>query len=206
MLGNYTIMDLVTLGGVLTAVGTVLGGASAILTILRDNKSIKKELGVLSQNQKELSQNQNELSNRLFVVSGNVDKLSSSVLSKTESLSDKSVSIKVDTTYISDEMKLEKMARESLYKNSSRAKEILETMDMMREVVLKNAELTRQINDLQVEYQQLTLQQESDNNDKLVRAISSFERQLAEFDHYRESEEIQSMLKRIGRDLSEIEE
>ncbi|MFC5632045.1 MULTISPECIES: hypothetical protein [Streptococcus] len=88
MLGNYTIMDLVTLGGVLTAVGTVLGGASAILTILRDNKSIKKELGVLSQNQKELSQNQNELSNRLFVVSGNVDKLSSSVLSKTESLSE----------------------------------------------------------------------------------------------------------------------
>jgi hypothetical protein len=62
-----------------------------------------------------------------------------------ESLSKEHASIKKDTEYIYDEMKYEKMARENLYKNSTRTKEILETMDLMKEVVLQKSRLTEKL-------------------------------------------------------------
>ena len=45
----------------------------------------------------------------------------------------------------------EKKARENLYHNTSHAKEILDTMDLMKEVINQNAELHAEVYDLKIE-------------------------------------------------------
>ena len=122
--------------------------------------------------------------------------------SLSKELSKEHQSIKEDTKYISDEMKYEKMARESLYKNSSRAKEILETMDMMKEVILQNAQLNAEVSELKVKNQEL-----SQARKELLSAINGFERKLAlveEYGEYGETEEIRYILRKIAKDLSEF--
>ncbi|WP_371277671.1 hypothetical protein [Streptococcus sanguinis] len=143
MIGEFSIMDWITLGGILTAVAGVLGGAAALWNIIRDNKALSKDHEVLSN---KISKSHYSLSQRLSE--------SRDLLSK--ELSKEHQSIKEDTKYISDEMKYEKMARKSLYKNSSRAKEILETMDMMKELILQNAQLNAEVSELKVKNQELS--------------------------------------------------
>ena len=53
-------------------------------------------------------------------------------------------------------MKYEKEARKNCIKNSSRAKEILETMDLMKEVVLQNSRLHEEVTRLTVANQELS--------------------------------------------------
>lgn len=164
MLGEYSIMDWVTLGGIVTTAGGVL---ALLVKTVRDYQALSKE------------------HDRLL-----------------EKLSAENQSIKSDTVYISDEMKLEKMARVDLYKNSSRAKEILETMDMMKEVVLQNAQLNAEIRDLKIKNQELINSQENEQY-SLLSIIGKISNQLAAIEEYGEAEEIRSMLRTIQRELSE---
>lgn len=121
-----------------------------------------------------------------------------------DSLSKEHASIKKDTEYISDEMKCEKMARENLYKNSSRAKEILETMDLMKEVVLQNSRLHEEVTRLTVANQELSKPKENNELDKVLRILGRIEGQLASLEDYRGTEEVQVVLKRVESELLEL--
>lgn len=191
MIGEFSIMDWITLGGILTAVAGVLGGAAALWNIIRDNKALSKDHEVLSNGQKVLS-----------------NKISESRDLLSEELSKEHQSIKEDTKYISDEMKYEKMARKSLYKNSSRAKEILETMDMMKELILQNAQLNAEVSELKVKNQELSqTRKEAPDFEKLLGAINRFEGKLASVEEYvqcGEVEEIHDILRQIVRELPEF--
>lgn len=199
MIGEFSIMDWITLGGILTAVAGVLGGAAALWNIIRDNKALSKDHEVLSNGQKVLS---NEISKSHSSLSNKISE-SRDLLSK--ELSKEHQSIKEDTKYISDEMKYEKMARESLYKNSSRAKEILETMDMMKEVILQNAQLNAEVSELKVKNQELSqTRKEAADSEELLGAIKGFERKLASVEEYGETEEIRYILRKIAEELSEF--
>jgi hypothetical protein len=193
MIGEFSIMDWITLGGILTAVAGVLGGAAALWNIIRDNEALSKDHEVLSN---KISKSHDSLSKRLSE--------SRDLLSK--ELSKEHQSIKEDTKYISDEMKYEKMARESLYKNSSHAKEILETMDMMKEVILQNAQLNAEVSELKVKNQELSqARKEATDSKKLLSAINRFERKLASVEadrEYEEGEEIRFTLRKIAEELS----
>ena len=198
MIGEFSIMDWITLGGILTAIAGVLGGAAALWNIIRDNKALSKGQEVLLE---ELSKGRDSLSKEL-------SKDHASLSEKHNWLSKEHKSIKEDTKYISDEMKLEKMARKSLYKNSSRAKEILETMDMMKEVILQNAQLNAEVSELKVKNQELSqTRKEAADFEELVGAINGFERKLAsveEYGQYEEVEEIHDILRQIVRELPEF--
>lgn len=198
MLGEYSIMDWVTLVGIVTVAATVLG---TLVKLSRDNSILLSEFKLLSKEHDALSKEHDALSKKYDVLSKEHDSLSK----EHSGLSNEHQSIKKDTEYISDEMKLEKMAREKLYQNSTRAKEILETMDMMKEVVLQNARLSSELADLKLKNQELVQLKDNTELPKLYNAINRFEQQLANFEGYRETEEIQSILKRIQNELSEFE-
>ncbi|EGF12497.1 hypothetical protein J1C81_10725 [Streptococcus sanguinis] len=193
MIGEFSIMDWITLGGILTAVAGVLGGAAALWNIIRDNEALSKD--------------HESLSNKISKIHDSLSKrLSKSHDSLSKELSKEHQSIKEDTKYISDEMKYEKMARESLYKNSSRAKEILETMDMMKEVILQNAQLNAEVSELKVKNQELSqARKEATDSKELLSAINRFERKLASVEadrEYEEGEEIRFTLRKIAEELS----
>ena len=205
MKGEFSIMDWITLGGILTAIAGELGGAAALWNIIRDNKALSKDYESLLKGQKVLSE---ELSKGRDSLSKELSKDHASLSEKHNWLSEEHKSIKEDTKYISDEMKLEKMARESLYNNSSRAKEILETMDMMKEVILQNAQLNAEVSELKVKNQELSqTRKEAADFKELLGAIKSFERKLAsveEYVQYGEVEEIHDILRQIVRELPEF--
>ena len=180
MIGDYSIMDWVTFGGILTTIASLVGIA---IKLARDNSGLKAEMKALS---KEREMEHGSLSKEHDV------------------LSKEHASIKKDTEYISDEMKYEKMARENLYKNSSRAKEILETMDLMKEVVLQNSRLTEEVTRLRVENQELSKPKQNNELDKVLRILGRIEGQLASLEGYRSTEEVQVVLKRVESELLEL--
>lgn len=185
MIGEYSTMDWVTLGGIATTAGAVI---TLFVSNIRDNRAVMREFEVLS---KDVSRKNGDLSK------------------EHEDLSREHKSIKSDTGYIRDEMLAEKMARESLYRNTSNAEEILDKLDFMREVVIQNSELhaenkrlSSKVATLQNDKQEL-LDEKAEETQKLLTTISSFRSQLAEFENYREAEEIQSLLRKIENSLSE---
>lgn len=192
MLGDYSTMDWVTLGGVVTTVGGILG---VLITNSRDNKALSKEHDALSKEHDALSKEYSSLSQEH-------DRLFTTLSVVKDDLSKEHSSLKADTQYIRDEMLTEKMARESLYQNTSRAKEILETMDMMKEVVIQNSKLNAEIAELKVENQNL-LNKENDKYFQLTNSINSFKNQLAKFEEHGESEDIRVILRKIEAELSE---
>lgn len=179
MIEGYSIMDWLTLSGVVATIGAIIG---VLITNSRDNKGLSKEHDGLSKGHEDLSKEHEDLEKKI---------------------SSEAKSIKNDTTYIRDEMLAEKIARQSLYRNTSRAKEILETIDIMKEVVHQNAVLHAEISELKVKNQELLDRKQSDNSSKLFYAISRFDQRLSEFEMYRETEEIRGILKDIERSLSE---
>lgn len=185
MIGDYSIMDWVTLGGIVTTIGAVL---TLLITTLRDNKAILREFEVQSKEH-------TSLTNTISGVSRNVSE-------EREQLSKEHYSIKDDTRYIRDEMLVEKKARENLYQSTTRAKEILETMDMMKEVVIQNSKLNAEVAELKVENQNL-LNKENDKYFQLTNSINSFKNQLAKFEEHGESEDIRVILRKIEAELSE---
>ena len=180
MIEGYSFMDWVTFGGVLTTIASLVGIA---VKLARDNSGLKAEMKALS---KEREMEHESLSKEHDVLSKEHD------------------SIKKDTEYISDEMKYEKMARENLYKNSTKAKEILETMDLMKEVVLQNSRLTEEVTRLKVENQELLKPKENKELDKVLRILGRIEGQLASLEGYRSTEEVQVVLKRVESELLEL--
>lgn len=194
MIEEYSIMDWVTLGGILTTVASLVGIA---IKLARDNSGLKAEMKALS---KEREMEHDSLSSEHRGLSSEHRNLSK----EHDALSKEHASIKKDTEYISDEMKYEKMARENLYKNSSRAKEILETMDLMKEVVLQNLSLTEEVTRLKVENQELSKPKQNNELDKVLRILGRIEGQLASLEGYRSTEEVQVVLKRVESELLEL--
>ncbi len=187
MIEGYSFMDWVTFGGVLTTIASLVGIA---IKLARDNSGFKAEMKALS---KEREMEHDSLSSEHRGLSKEHD-----------SLSKEHASIKKDTEYISDEMKYEKMARENLYKNSTRAKEILETMDLMKEVVLQNSRLHEEVTRLTVANQELSKPKQNNELDKVFRILGRIEGQLASLEGYRGTEEVQVVLKRVESELLEL--
>ena len=187
MIEGYSFMDWVTFGGVLTTIASLVGIA---IKLARDNSGLKAEMKALS---KEREMEHDSLSSEHRNLSKEHD-----------ALSKEHASIKKDTEYISDEMKYEKMARENLYKNSTRAKEILETMDFMKEVVLQNSRLHDEVTRLTVANQEISKPKQNNELDKVLRILGRREGQLASLEGYRSTEEVQVVLKRVESELSEL--
>lgn len=201
MIGDYSIMDWVTFGGIVATIASLVGIA---IKLARDNSGLKAEMKALS---KEREMEHASLSSEHKGLSSEHKGLSSDHrgLSKEhDALSKEHASIKKDTEYISDEMKYEKMARENLYKNSTKAKEILETMDFMKEVVLQNSRLTEEVGRLTVENQELSKSKQNNELDKVLRILGRIEGQLASLEGYRGTEEVQVVLKRVESELLEL--
>lgn len=194
MIGDYSIMDWVTFGGILTTIASLVGIA---IKLARDNSGLKAEMKALS---KEREMEHASLSSEHKGLSSDHRGLSK----EHDALSKEHASIKKDTEYISDEMKYEKMARENLYKNSTKAKEILETMDLMKEVVLQNSRLTEEVGRLTVENQELSKPKQNNELDKVLRILGRIEGQLASLEGYRGTEEVQVVLKRVESELLEL--
>lgn len=173
-------MDWITFSGIVATIASLVGIA---IKLARDNSGLKAEMKALS---KEREMEHDSLSK------------------EHDSLSKEHASIKKDTEYISDEMKYEKMARENLYKNSTKAKEILETMDLMKEVVLQNSRLTEEVTRLKVENQELSKPKQNNEFDKVLRILGRIEGQLASLEGYRGTEEVQVVLKRVESELLEL--
>ena len=180
MIGEYSIMDWITFSGIVATIASLVGIA---IKLARDNSGLKAEMKALS---KEREMEHESLSK------------------EHDSLSKEHASIKKDTEYISDEMKYEKEARRNLYKNSSRAKEILETMDLMKEVVLQNSRLHEEVTRLTVANQELSKPKQNGELDKLFRILGRIEGQLASLEGYRGTEEVQVVLKRVKSELLEL--
>lgn len=180
MIGDYSIMDWVTFGGIVATIASLIGIA---IKLARDNSGLKAEMKALS---KEREMEHERLSK------------------EHDGLYKDHLSIKEDTRYISDEMKYEKMARENLYKNSTKAKEILETIDLMKEVVFQNSRLTEEVTRLKVENQELSKPKQNNQLDKVLRILGRIEGQLASLEGYRGTEEVQVVLKRVESELLEL--
>lgn len=180
-------MDWITFSGIVATIASLVGIA---IKLARDNSGLKAEMKALS---KEREMEHDRLSSEHSGLSKEHDRLSQ-----------EHASIKKDTEYISDEMKYEKEARKNLYKNSSRAKEILETMDLMKEVVLENSRLNEEVTRLKVENQELSKPKQKNELDKVLRILGRIEGQLASLEGYRGTEEVQVALKRVESELLEL--
>ncbi|MFI3886766.1 hypothetical protein [Streptococcus parauberis] len=204
MFGDYTIMDLVSLG-------VILSCASVLYASYRDNKLMKEKFSGLSKEHDILFDKLLDLTEKhCKSLMTNQNVLSTSIDTKNEMLVEKNASVKEDTSYIHDEMLKEKMARLNLYQNISNASEVLKTVDIMRETILHNAKLEQtnqqlfsKVNSLEKEVTDLSEQPKNEEISKLRSSIDGFQRRLAEFEGYPESEEIQYVLRRI---LNELEE
>lgn len=187
MIEEYSIMDWITFSGIVATIASLVGIA---IKLARDNSGLKAEMKALS---KEREMEHDSLSSEHIGLSKEHDRLSQ-----------EHASIKKDTEYISDEMKYEKEARKNLYKNSSRAKEILETMDLMKEVVLQNSKLHKEVTRLTVANQELSKPKQNNELDKVIRILGRIEGQLASLEGYRGTEEVQVVLKRVESELLEL--
>ena len=187
MIEEYSIMDWITFSGIVATIASLVGIA---IKLARDNSGLKAEMKALS---KEREMEHDSLSSEHSGLSKEHDRLSQ-----------EHASIKKDTEYISDEMKYEKEARKNLYKNSSRAKEILETMDLMKEVVLQNSRLHEEVTRLTVANQELSKPKQNNELDKVFRILGRIEGQLASLESYRGTEEVQVVLKRVESELLEL--
>lgn len=195
MIEEYSIMDWITFSGIVATIASLVGIA---IKLARDNSGLKAEMKALS---KEREMEHDSLSSEHRGLSSEHRNLSK----EHDTLSKEHASIKKDTEYISDEMKYEKEARKNLYKNSSRAKEILETMDLMKEVVLQNSKLHEEVTRLTVANQELSKPKQNNNElDKVIRILGRIEGQLASLEGYRGTEEVQVVLKRVESELLEL--
>lgn len=112
-----------------------------------------------------------------------------------EKMSSEHMTIEEDTKSVYSMMLSEKQNREALYENTTHAKEILDTIDIMQEVAqlkLENHQLLRN--------KRINV---SNSYDKLMGALKSFETKLSRFESFNETEEIRAQLKIIENQLIE---
>lgn len=121
-----------------------------------------------------------------------------------EKISSEHMTIKKDTKSIHHMMLTEKQNREALYENTAHAKKILDTIDIMQEVVQKNAQLNQEVSQLKLQNAQiLNAQNNMRALPQLMNALKSFEGKLSQFEEFIEAEEIRRQLKLIERQLTE---
>ena len=189
MIEEYSIMDWITFSGIVATIASLVGIA---IKLARDNSGLKAEMKALS---KEREMEHDSLSSEHIGLSKEHDRLSQ-----------EHASIKKDTEYISDEMKQEKMMREILYQNTTKAREILDTMDLMKEVVLQNSKLTQEVTRLKVENFDLSSRNSKLDSEicKVYPLLRKIHGQLASLEDYCSTEEAQALLNRIESKLSEL--
>lgn len=208
MFGEYTVMDWVTLGGIATIILAILG---VLISNSRDNKAIMHEFEDLSDENDEIVNKISLLSNshyKEFITKQ--DNLLNNFDNKNDMLIQKNASVKGDTKYIRDVMLLEQKSREEVYNHVKNGDKLIEKIDFINELVIEfgkvsqeNQLLVNKVNFLEEKVVDLSNQSNNEEISKLRSSIDGFQRRLAEFEGYSDSEEIQSVLRKILNDLEE---
>ncbi|HEN7649107.1 TPA: hypothetical protein U7O79_001252 [Streptococcus agalactiae] len=208
MIGDYSVMDWATLGGV---VGIIFTNVGVLISNSRDNKAIQRELELLEEGQDKLVDEFSKISTNQYdkyvLIQSN---LSNNIEKNKQELVQKNSYVKEDTKYIRDEMLIEKKSREEVYNHVKNGDKLIEKMAFANELILKFGEVSREnqmlglkVNSLEEKIVDLSNQPKNDEISKLRKSISSFERELSRFEDggYSEAEEIKSTLRRILNDL-----
>lgn len=208
MIGDYSVMDWATLGGVVEIIFTNVG---VLISNSRDNKAIQRELELLEEGQEKLVDEFSKISTNQYdkyvLIQSN---LSNNIEKNKQELVQKNSYVKEDTKYIRDEMLIEKKSREEVYNHVKNGDKLIEKMAFANELILKFGEVSREnqmlglkVNSLEEKIVDLSNQPKNDEISKLRKSISSFERELSRFEDvgYSEAEEIKSTLRRILNDL-----
>ncbi|HGD1825555.1 TPA: hypothetical protein ACIOND_001163 [Streptococcus agalactiae] len=208
MIGDYSVMDWATLGGV---VGIIFTNVGVLISNSRDNKAIQRELELLEEGQEKLVDEFSKISTNQYdkyvLIQSN---LSNNIEKNKQELVQKNSYVKEDTKYIRDEMLIEKKSREEVYNHVKNGDKLIEKMAFANELILKFGEVSREnqmlglkVNSLEEKIVDLSNQPKNDEISKLCKSISSFERELSRFEDggYSEAEEIKSTLRRILNDL-----
>ncbi|AIF89412.1 TPA: hypothetical protein U9N74_001253 [Streptococcus agalactiae] len=208
MIGDYSVMDWATLGGV---VGIIFTNVGVLISNSRDNKAIQRELELLEEGQEKLVDEFSKISTNQYdkyvLIQSN---LSNNIEKNKQELVQKNSYVKEDTKYIRDEMLIEKKSREEVYNHVKNGDKLIEKMAFANELILKFGEVSREnqmlglkVNSLEEKIVDLSNQPKNDEISKLRKSISSFERELSRFEDggYSEAEEIKSTLRRILNDL-----
>lgn len=208
MIGDYSVMDWATLGGV---VGIIFTNVGVLISNSRDNKAIQRELELLEEGQEKLVDEFSKISinqyDKYVLIQSN---LSNNIEKNKQELVQKNSYVKEDTKYIRDEMLIEKKSKEEVYNHVKNGDKLIEKMAFANELILKFGEVSREnqmlglkVNSLEEKIVDLSNQPKNDEISKLRKSISSFERELSRFEDvgYSEAEEIKSTLRRILNDL-----
>ncbi|HFZ7480877.1 TPA: hypothetical protein ACGMAE_000248 [Streptococcus agalactiae] len=208
MIGDYSVMDCATLGGV---VGIIFTNVGVLISNSRDNKAIQRELELLEEGQEKLVDEFSKISTNQYdkyvLIQSN---LSNNIEKNKQELVQKNSYVKEDTKYIRDEMLIEKKSKEEVYNHVKNGDKLIEKMAFANELILKFGEVSREnqmlglkVNSLEEKIVDLSNQPKNDEISKLRKSISSFERELSRFEDvgYSEAEEIKSTLRRILNDL-----
>ncbi|HEN7233750.1 TPA: hypothetical protein U7J47_001204 [Streptococcus agalactiae] len=208
MIGDYSVMDWATLGGV---VGIIFTNVGVLISNSRDNKAIQRELELLEEGQEKLVDDFSKISTNQYdkyvLIQSN---LSNNIEKNKQELVQKNSYVKEDTKYIRDEMLIEKKSKEEVYNHVKNGDKLIEKMAFANELILKFGEVSREnqmlglkVNSLEEKIVDLSNQPKNDEISKLRKSISSFERELSRFEDvgYSEAEEIKSTLRRILNDL-----
>ncbi|HFZ9978381.1 TPA: hypothetical protein ACGMFM_000894 [Streptococcus agalactiae] len=208
MIGDYSVMDWATLGGV---VGIIFTNVGVLISNSRDNKAIQRELELLEEGQEKLVDEFSKISTNQYdkyvLIQSN---LSNNIEKNKQELVQKNSYVKEDTKYIRDEMLIEKKSKEEVYNHVKNGDKLIEKMAFANELILKFGEVRREnqmlglkVNSLEEKIVDLSNQPKNDEISKLRKSISSFERELSRFEDvgYSEAEEIKSTLRRILNDL-----
>ncbi|HGA2353225.1 TPA: hypothetical protein ACGT4N_000176 [Streptococcus agalactiae] len=208
MIGDYSVMDWATLGGV---VGIIFTNVGVLISNSRDNKAIQRELELLEEGQEKLVDEFSKISTNQYdkyvLIQSN---LSNNIEKNKQELVQKNSYVKEDTKYIRDEMLIEKKSKEEVYNHVKNGDKLIEKMAFANELILKFGEVSREnqmlglkVNSLEEKIVDLSNQPKNDEISKLRKSISSFERELSRFEDvgYSEAEEIKSALRRILNDL-----
>ncbi|SIW58476.1 hypothetical protein BQ8897_BM110_02017 [Streptococcus agalactiae] len=208
MIGDYSVMDWATLGGV---VGIIFTNVGVLISNSRDNKAIRRELELLEEGQEKLVDEFSKISTNQYdkyvLIQSN---LSNNIEKNKQELVQKNSYVKEDTKYIRDEMLIEKKSKEEVYNHVKNGDKLIEKMAFANELILKFGEVSREnqmlglkVNSLEEKIVDLSNQPKNDEISKLRKSISSFERELSRFEDvgYSEAEEIKSTLRRILNDL-----
>ncbi|MCC9901651.1 hypothetical protein HK144_00520, partial [Streptococcus agalactiae] len=142
MIGDYSVMDWATLGGV---VGIIFTNVGVLISNSRDNKAIQRELELLEEGQEKLVDEFSKISTNQYdkyvLIQSN---FSHHIEKNKQELVQKNSSVKDDTKYIRDEMLIEKKSREEVYNHVKNGDKLIEKMAFANELILKFGEVSRE--------------------------------------------------------------
>ncbi|HEO6855991.1 TPA: hypothetical protein VBC36_002017, partial [Streptococcus agalactiae] len=177
MIGDYSVMDWATLGGV---VGIIFTNVGVLISNSRDNKAIQRELELLEEGQEKLVDEFSKISTNQYdkyvLIQSN---LSNNIEKNKQELVQKNSYVKEDTKYIRDEMLIEKKSREEVYNHVKNGDKLIEKMAFANELILKFGEVIREnqmlglkVNSLEEKIVDLSNQPKNDEISKLRKSIS----------------------------------